>query len=226
MRLAALEEAISLCCEILLIRPELGGFHSHNKSVLTKQLSEKLNLFKALITASGVLYGIATEAINKSIVAVKDVGEDRNTIIHGILSGIDDGQIAFRNRGRDVPATLCGLKSLTERGQRAAFELMTHFSGFYDALIAARTTIVPVEARFQAVLQAWRQLHSSTYRVREITLNIREAEANLATQQRVAEVSKKQLRNARAQIRRIQRANSKARPVCWDDEGSVAPIEQ
>ena len=33
MHMAALEESIALSCEILLVRPELGGFHRPNKLV-------------------------------------------------------------------------------------------------------------------------------------------------------------------------------------------------
>jgi hypothetical protein len=69
MRLAALEEWVSLIREILLIRPELGGFHPP-RSVLTRQLSEKLSIYKALIKASGVLYGIDTKSIEKGIAAM------------------------------------------------------------------------------------------------------------------------------------------------------------
>lgn len=85
MRLAELEELISLFCEALLIRPELGGSHPPKKLVLTKQLTEKLTLYQALTTASGVLYAIDTELVHKSIARVRSVGEDRDTIIHGLF---------------------------------------------------------------------------------------------------------------------------------------------
>jgi len=207
MCLAALEEHISLCCEILLIRPELGGFYSPNKSVLTKQLSDKLNLYKALTTATGVLYDISTDSIEKSIAGVKAVGEDRNTIIHGLLSKSDDGKVFFRGRGRDVQASIDELRGLTKRCQEAAFDLTTQFFIFYTDLVGKRSSHAVIEAAVQNALQAWFKVQTSSNTLRELTLKKREAESALipATQTRLEslgqlEVAKKNLQVAKKNL--------------------------
>ena len=73
-------------------------------------MSDKLNIYKMLITAVGVLYGIDTELIDKHITVLKELAEDRNTIIiHGLLSIDKNAQIVFHGRGSDIEATLSGL---------------------------------------------------------------------------------------------------------------------
>jgi hypothetical protein len=154
MSLAAAEEEVSLYCEILLLRPELFGFHPYNKPVLGKQLSDKLNLLKSLVVASGVLYGIDINAINSSIQNVRDVGEYRNTVIHGLLERSGGGETAFKSRGRQVPATLSGLRDLTRKHQEATMKLLKNFSGFYGQLVAAKSTEAAIETSVLGALDA------------------------------------------------------------------------
>ena len=177
MRLGALEESVSLYCQALLIRPELGGFHPANKAVLTKQLSDKLNLFKASITASGVLYSIDINALTQSIEKVKDVGDDRHTIIHGLLSRNADGEFAFHNKGRDIKATLDGLRGLTQRCHEAGLELTTHFLGFYTELVSRKSLHPEIEKHFIVSLHAHLKLQVSFNAAREESLQSPELEA-------------------------------------------------
>ena len=135
MRLAGLEEMISLWCEALLIRPEFNGFLTASKPVFTKQFSEKLTLLRMLIKAAGTLYDIQIGNVETSLVAMKEAGEDRNTIIHGLLAEGSAGVAAFRTRGREVEATLSGLRALTKRFQESTSEATTHFAAFYRELI-------------------------------------------------------------------------------------------
>jgi len=210
MRLAALEEAVSLFCEILLIRPELGGFHGPEKQpVLAKFLAEKLTLYKMLTTAVGVLYGISTDSIEKAVVAVKAVGEDRNTFVHGILFKRPGDEVAFRNKNREVPATLGELRRLTKSCYKAAFHFVTSFSQFYVDLVGRKPTVPSIDAAVHKMLEAYLKLMASTTAARESTLAVREAEFELTNATRRAQESRqrlavatRQLRNARSRERR------------------------
>lgn len=174
MRLAAIEESIALFCEILLIRPELNGFHAPNKSVLTRQLAEKLSLYKTLTMASGILFGICTESIENSIVAMRALGEDRNTIIHGQLSRGSDGEPFFRSRGRDIPATLDELRRLTTRCEEAAFDFTNSFFNFYTELVRRKSSHSSLEEAMEHTLRTWFALHTSSKTFREIAVKERD----------------------------------------------------
>lgn len=205
MHVAALEESIALHCEILLVRPELGGFHSSNKSVLTKQLSDKLNLYKMLITATGILYGIDTGLIHKNIIVLKDLAEERNAIIHGLLSLDKNAQIVFHGRVSDVQATLSGLRSLTKRCYEAASELTSQFSTFYTEVVGKKSINTSLEAAIQGMLPTSLPLLHSSHKLRQSTLLARDAnrQAQQSREQFVA--AKRALRNAKDRLRRAKK---------------------
>ena len=212
MQMAALEELIALYCEILLVRPELGGFQAPKKSALTKQLSDKLNLYRMLIGASGGLYSIGTELIEKNIAALKDLAEDRNAIIHGLLSTDKHAQIVFHGRSGDVQATLSGLRSLTKRCHEAASELTSQFSTFYTELVGKKSIDASVEAAVQHMLASSSPLLHSLHKLRQSKLVARDAEAEsraatLKAQQSFEQfvAAKKRLRNVRARARRLEK---------------------
>jgi hypothetical protein len=212
MQMAALEELIALYCEILLVRPELGGFHPPKKSVLTKQLSDKLNLYRMLVVASGGLYVIGTELIEKNIAALKDLAEDRNAIIHGLLFTDENAQIVFRGRSGDVQATLGGLRNLAKRCHEATSELTSQFSAFYTELVGKKSTNASVEAAVQQILVNSLPLLHSSHKLRQSKLAARDAEAELPAALLKAEQSRKQfmaakktLRNAKDRLRRAKK---------------------
>jgi hypothetical protein len=212
MQMAALEESIALHCEILLVRPELGGFHPPKKLVLTKQLSDKLNLYKMLIAASGVLYGIGTESIEKNITVLKDLAEERNAIIHGLLSTDKNAQTVFHGRSGDVQATLSGLRNLTKRCHEAALELTTQFSTFYTELVGKKSINASVEAAARHMLVSSLPLLHSSLKLRQSNLVVLDLEVELGDANRKAQHSreqfataKKTLRNVRARARRSQK---------------------
>jgi hypothetical protein len=209
MRLAGLEEMISLWCEALLIRPEFGGFLAANRPVFTKQFSEKLALLRMLIKAAGTLYDIQTGKMETSIVALKDVGEDRNTIIHGLLVDGNASVAAFRMRGRDIDATLSGLRALANRCQEGAVEATRNFAEFYRELIGKRSVLADFENGMERILQSWLKVHAATFTIRMDTVVLRKAQLDEIearrklgeSKKRLAE-AKKVLRNTRARERR------------------------
>lgn len=206
LRLAALEELIALFCETFLMRPELGGFYGPDKQpVLTKSLSEKLALYRMLTTASGVLYGISTDSIEKSIVSAKAVGEDRNIVIHGLLSKRNDGKVVFRGRGRDVPASLGELRSLTKRCYQVAFDLTTHFSQFYTDLVGRKSTHALIEASVQNALQAHLKLETSASTARESFVAVRKLKSELTHHTQKLQESRERLTAAKKAVRNARR---------------------
>jgi hypothetical protein len=92
-----LEESTALYCELLLFRPELGGFHQP-KAVIEKGFGEKLDLCKTYIIALGVLRAIGTDAILNEIERAREIGEKRNSIIHDYLHPAQGSTgLVFRN---------------------------------------------------------------------------------------------------------------------------------
>lgn len=210
MRMAALEELLALFCETLLIRPEMGGFHTSSKAVITKQFGEKVSLYSALSIACGVLHGIDTQSIEGNLAVLKALGEERNAIIHGLLSGAaGKGQPAFRSRGHAVPANLLALRDLTARCHDAASEFISQFSSFYAELVRKKSTGSRFDVLMPTVLETALQLHHSQHTLRTATLNLRAFEKQLseATEKRdesLAQLaaSKEALRTAKARQRR------------------------
>ena len=102
IRIAMLEEHMAHHCEVLLLRPELRGFSSA-RPVLTRGLSEKLDLYKSLVITIGTLHSLDTEGIESSIRAIRDIGEARHTVIHGYLSRrANDQTLAGCGKSRSV----------------------------------------------------------------------------------------------------------------------------
>src|SRR5260370_30808404 len=62
-----------------------------------------------------------TEPLEMSFAAAKDVAEDRNTVIHGVVGKDTSGNDVFRSRGRSIPSSLTSLRDLTKLGETAAF---------------------------------------------------------------------------------------------------------
>jgi hypothetical protein len=128
---------------------------------------------------SGVLYDIDMDLIEESIASVRVVGEDRNAIIHGLLWVGPDGGTAFRNRGRDVRATLDGLRSLTKRYYEAALDLTTNFSVFYSELVGKKSTHADIERSLMEALRAWLKLHASSNAARQEFLKHRDLQRGI-----------------------------------------------
>jgi hypothetical protein len=212
MQMVALEESIALYCEILLTRPELGGFHPPKKLVLTKQFTEKLSLYKMLINGSGILYSISTGSVEKNITVLKDLADDRNAIIHGLLSTDKNAQIVFQGRSTAIEATLSGLRNLTKRCHEATSELTSQFSTFYTELIGKKSINAVMEAAAQRMLTNSLPLLNSSNKVRQSNLAARHMEAELRDANRKAQESHKQFvaakkafRNARDRLRRAKK---------------------
>ena len=67
-----------------------------------------------LVKAAGTLYDIQIGKLETSMTALKEVGEDRNAIIHGLLAEGNAGVAAFRTRGRDIEAKHARTLSIVE----------------------------------------------------------------------------------------------------------------
>ena len=106
IRFADIEEDIALCGETLLLRPELAGFQSSDKGVLKKHFSEKLDLFRSLVVASGVLYDIDREPVEEAIAELKKLGEERNAVVHGNLMPGQAGKPIFSRLGKTMQVDL------------------------------------------------------------------------------------------------------------------------
>src|SRR5579864_6771784 len=62
IRFSELEESVALYCELLMIRPEMGGF-LHQKPVLLQNFTEKLDQYTKLSVALGTVYSIDTGSL-------------------------------------------------------------------------------------------------------------------------------------------------------------------
>ena len=163
-----------------------------------------------LIAASGVLYSIGTESIERNIPILKDLAEDRNAIIHGLLSTDKNAQIVFQGRGGDVQATLSGLRSLTKRCHEAALELTSQFSTFYAELVSRKSVNASVEAAAQHMLVSLLPLLNSSHHLRQSNLVVRDLEVEFRDANRKAQQSRKQFAAAKKTLRNVRaRASEK-----------------
>jgi hypothetical protein len=146
LRVAMLEEHIAHHCEILLIRPELRGFYS-TKSVLVRGLGDKLDLYKSLVIAAGTLYSIDTIGIENNVVRIKELGEERHAVIHGYLfRNPTDNSLMFRNKAKEIPATLEALSIVSERCVTVTVALIETFVAFYSLLLEKPVTYTGLSA--------------------------------------------------------------------------------
>lgn len=170
-----------------------------------------------LITAVGILYGIGTDLIEKNVAALKDLAEDRNAIIHSMLSTDKNAQIVFHGRSGDVQATLGGLRNLAKRCHEATSELTSQFSTFYTELVGKKLTDASVEAAVQHMLVSLLPLLHSSHKLRQFKLVARDAEAELPAALLKAEQSRKQFMAAKKTLRnakdRLRRAKKKGRSL-------------
>jgi hypothetical protein len=197
MRLTALEESMALFCEILSLRPEMGGFPTLHRGVITKQFGEKLSLYSMLTLACGVLHGIDTKSIEDNLSVLKAIGEDRNAVIHGLLGAGGNGQIVFRSRGHDVQGDLPGLRNLTARCHDAGSDFIAQFSNFYAALVRKKSNDANFEALVQTVLvtssrlyHSMNTLRASTLKARKAQAQVRYSEVRLAAAKKTLQISK------------------------------------
>jgi hypothetical protein len=148
-------------------------------------------------TASRLLYGVNSQLVKKSVITLRTLGEDRNTIIHGLLCANQNGELSFRGRGRNVLATLDELRTLTKRCHEAALEFNTHIQypllNFYTEIIGKKSTSASLETAVQNMLGTSVPLLKSTSKLRQSTLEAREAETTLRASQRKADESREQL---------------------------------
>src|SRR5260370_20823168 len=84
IRFSEVEESVALYCELLMIRPEMGGF-LHQKPILLQHFTEKLDQYTKLSLALGTMYSIDTRSVEESMSSAKVVAEARHSIVHGFL---------------------------------------------------------------------------------------------------------------------------------------------
>jgi hypothetical protein len=182
MRVGMLEEHIAHHCEILLLRPELRGFHNASKTVLAKGLSEKLDLYKALVIAAGTLHSINTDGIEKNIGSIKELGEERHTVIHGYLfRRPTDETLIFRNKAKEIPANLEGLQSVSDKCVKVSVSLIKEFVAFYRRLLEKPVTspdlsneenveVKQIGASLANALEKFAKWHEVTADVRRVNI--------------------------------------------------------
>jgi hypothetical protein len=192
MHFTDLEEAIALYCEILLYRPELGGFH-HPKPVVEKGFSEKLDLFKTLVVAIGVLHTVGSDDIVQELDKARILGDNRNSIIHGYLHLGSKG-LVFRNRQHETRADLTSLRNLTSQILQAHNDITQAVDRFYKQLVKVAPVKGGLEAAIISVLESHLQLIMST-------IKLRKSHSERDALQRQVDISKKTLRNSQAQLR-------------------------
>jgi hypothetical protein len=198
---ARLEEAIALDCEILLLRPELRGFHSE-KGILEKHLTEKLDLDKRLVIAVGCLHSVETQEIEKILTQVRELGERRNAVIHGQLSSNADGQIVFRNRGKQIAAESATLGMLTRDLLEMRVSCAEAFAAFYRRLPNCGPSFThDHEEKLAAVLEARMRLYKSSVNADNSKDRAAKLKAEHVEAKRVARNSKRRFNRASAQLR-------------------------
>lgn len=201
LRFAEMEELIALYCETLLLRPELGGFFAPSKVVLKKQFSDKLALFKHLVIACGILYDIDVQRFEETAVTLKNVGEDRNTIIHGMLTHNETGKPSFSGHGRNIQADVETLRKLTHAVHNAELQFINTFSEFYTKLVAKRLTHSEVEAAAQGTFAPAIAILESSNKLRNDRLKARALEADLNAERGKAIQSHEALKRAKQELR-------------------------
>jgi hypothetical protein len=166
MHFAHLEELLALYCEILLVRPELGGFHSV-KPVAERRFSEKLDLYNMLVVAVGVLHAIKIDSIEETTGQARQIGERRNDIIHGYLHVKKDGEVVFRNRGSHVPADLNSLRALNSAVLQTEEAVAKAFTSFFKELVRIAPAHQQIEACVVKALDSHLAWMASTSKLRE-----------------------------------------------------------
>jgi hypothetical protein len=219
-----IEELLALFCELLLLRPELGGFRI-SKPLLTKYFSEKLNLYRSLTAAVGTLYSLNTNSLEKSIDATDELGDARNTVIRGLLQlGGVDADLVFRNRGREGPATRDGIRSLAARCQSAHSELTLQFLTFYAELTRVKPVNAQLEILALAVVKSRADLFGSVNRVRQGKSKVRQLQADLSAAKLKQIESHTKLRNVRVRLRRLEKTRGFYLPKgARRETGAVGP---
>src|ERR1035437_1039199 len=190
MQFADLEKSLALYCEALLKRPELAGFHSP-KPIGEKRYSEKLDLFRTLVVAVGVLHSINTDAVATTIGQARQTGERRNNVIHGFLMTRSDEVVVFRNKGNELRADLASLKALNSEILKLTLALAERFEGFFKQLVA----VAPGEPKMEEALVTVLESAAAALRGR---IKVSESQAALDEAHQSLLVSTEQARASRA----------------------------
>ena len=211
MQFADLEESLALCCEALLNRPELAGFRSP-KPVGEKRYSEKLDLFRTLIVAVGVLHSINTDAVETAIGQARQTGERRNNVIHGFLMTKSDAVVVFRNKGNELRADLASLKALNSEILKLTLALVAHFEGFYKHLVAAAPGEPKIEELLIKVLSSAAALFRGRIKISESQAALNEANQSLLVSKEQARASLEDLLRAYRVVLKQLSAEEKGLP--------------
>jgi hypothetical protein len=202
MYFASLEAQVALCCETLLFRPELAGFNQ-TKPVAEKHFKEKLDLYKILAVAIGVLHSVKTSTVEETITQARRLGEARNCITHGYFVTNDNGERVFRGRENEIPANLDGLRSLNSRVLGVFALVGQAFTEFFKQVVNISSKDSHLEAAiikaFESGVRAavsWKKADESRARVEFDKKAIVAAEVKL-------NASRAQLQASRARLRAV-----------------------
>lgn len=203
---ARVEETIAAYCEVLLLRPELRGFHSA-KPTLERTLTEKLDLYKRLVLAIGCLHSIDTAQIEKNIIRMKEIGERRNAVIHGQLYSNEAGEIVFRTRRNEVRADLAALVPLTTALLEFRIDYAEAFNAFYGRLPRSGPPYpTGAEEKLLIALDAQVVFYKSSLNVHRSAAVLSDRNADLAAAKKVLRNSERRMSRALA---RRQAASSR-----------------
>ncbi len=194
-------EVVSLSCQILMIRPELGGF-VESKPVIEKGFSEKLEYCRKLCTAIGVLHGISTAGVETALEEAKALGEDRNCVVHGALK-CKQGQAepVFHRQGREIPATSTSLRNLSLRCLQVCSMLAGGIGSFNQQLPdKAPAPLSGGEALIQKAFASMKTSFESRQRAFESTTQVEESKKQLAKSKAKARASRARLRRAEGKL--------------------------
>jgi hypothetical protein len=193
---ARVEETIALYCEVLLLRPELRGFHSA-KPTVEKTLTEKLDLYRRLIIATGCLHSVGTDEIEQTVARMREVGERRNTVIHGHLYSDDNGQVVFRNRGKEIRADSATLRPLTSDLMELRVRYAEAFRAFYCRLPRCGPPYPrDAEEKVLSALVTQLELYRADLKVHRSTTVLEQSRAELAQSKKTVHNSKRRARRA------------------------------
>jgi len=212
LQFADLEDSISLICEVLLMRPELRGFHTP-KAVLQQFFTMKVDLLNKLTIAIGVLRSIDSGALEKAIENAKQTGELRNTIIHGCLNKRGDGTVVFQNKENEFAAELGALRLLSGKILQANEKLTAAFVTFYGELMELEPSAVEVE-------RPMLQFLNSRLKLLESTIKLLTSKAVAEECQKDLDATKKKVRSSQASAREAKKRLKKSAELRSSSDGA------
>ncbi len=202
---ARFEEFVAFCCEVLLMRAELGGFNGPSpKRIIDRGFVEKLDLLRKLAVAIGVLYSVSIDEVLAVVAHGRTVGERRNTVIHGYLHRRDEGNVVFRNRQTEVIATADALSELNADIYNLDITLSKRFLEFFKSIMLVSSKNNPFDHLLVTVVEARIKVVEGQLNIRQKSKSLRELEISLQKAKERLSISKTARRESRERLAEVE----------------------